>query len=326
MAMQERLIPLVEYRVFHGLDNQTRDDMRLKPGYLRVATNVDIDEEDMAHRREGILRQIAAGSWSSLWTDGGSICLGVKNGSLTQINLDWSTTTLLSVGTSPMAYVKIDDRVFYSNGPSLVGYIKDGATHAFPEPDRSLRQKMVGGSLLEYYNGRLYAAQGNVIYCSVAYSPMEMDLKRNFMYLGGPITMMNAVKDGLYISAGSHVSFHHGSDLFEMKYVELLDVPAHRGSAQVVERLKHTAGSLKDQERGKCVIFSTPIGIFMGEEGGVLRDLTGDHYAVEEAEEGASTIRWYGNYRQFLYAIRIPSQDVGATGSDVLPMPSGTGN
>ncbi len=320
MISQEILRPLVEYNIWKGIDNQTRDDMRLKSGFVRVANNVDFDEEGMVHRREGILEEILSGSWHSLWTDGDTLCFGVKDNNLMRINSDWTTSTLLvSVGPSKMNFVPIGDRTFFSNLTN-VGYIHNGVAYAFPSADRTMRQTMVGGELLEYYNGRLYSAQGDGIYCSVAYSPMEMEEKRNFIMLGGPITMMHAVIDGMYISAGNTVSFHHGSDLFDMKYKELLNVPAIKGSPIVVERMVYTSTTLKDRAIGKCVIFSTSIGIFMGMPGGELKNLTGDYYGVNDIEDGSAIIRWDSNYRQYIFMAQAPAEIAGIDGNIDLPL------
>lgn len=318
---QELLIPLVEYKVWKGIDNQTTDDMRLKPGFVRTANNVDFDEEEMVHRREGILEEILSGNWHSLWSDGDSLCYGIKVDDLRIINTDWTTSsTHSSVGTSKMSYVPVGDRIFYSNNSLVIGYIKNKVSYNFPEADRTMRQKMVGGELLEYYNGRLYASQGDGIYCSVAYSPMEMEIKRNFIMLGGPITMMHAVVDGIYISAGNTISFHHGSDLFDMKYKELLNVPAIKGSPIVVEKMVYTSTTLKDRAIGKCVLFSTSIGIFMGMPGGELKNLTGDYYAVDGIEDGSALIRWYGNYKQYVFMAQAPAEIAGIDGSIEFPL------
>ena len=105
-ATQQTLTPLVEYKEWRGIDNLTTDPMRLLPGYVRVANNVDIDDERMAHRRDGVLRSILSGSWKSLWSKG-DLCFGVKAGVLTKINVDWTETTILSaVGTTTMTTVE----------------------------------------------------------------------------------------------------------------------------------------------------------------------------------------------------------------------------
>jgi hypothetical protein len=298
---QQTLTPLVEYKAVKGIDNLTTDPMRLSPGYVRIANNVDIDDERMMHRRDGVLRAILSGSWKSLWSKD-DLCFGVKSGVLTKINVDWTETTILSaVGTSRMNYVPIDDRVFFSN-LSVVGYIKDGVAYGFPEPDRQLRQKMVGGEILEYYEGRLYAVQGNNVFFSIAYSPMEMDSEKNFIQLNGPISMFNAVSDGIWVSEKDGISFHQGPDLFNMIYKKMLNEPAIKGSAITIDGIDLASGA-----SSKCVVFSTEIGIYMGFTGGVLKNVTDGKYGVLDIEQGQAIISSQNGYYQYIFMAQAPA-------------------
>lgn len=311
------LKPLIEYKNFRGIDNLTTDDMRLDPGYVRIANNVDIDDARMAHRRNGVLREILSGSWKSLWQKD-DLCFGVKNGILTKINSDWTETTILSnVGTSRMNFVPIDSRIFFSN-LSVVGYILAGVSYEFPEPDRPQRQKMVGGEIIEYYEGRLYAVRGNFVPFSIAYSPMEMDEEKNYIALNGPINMFHAVFDGIWVSEKDGVSFHQGHDFHDFVYTKILDEPAIKGSAISIDGITQRDGSL-----GRCVVFSTEIGIYMGYPGGVLKDLTKGHYGVLGIEEGQASIVWANGYQQYIFMAQAPAEISGFEGSGILPAITG---
>jgi len=187
-----------------------------------------------------------------------------------------------------MSFVKVGDRVFFSNRV-VVGYIKDSEAHGFPSNTRPLREVMVGGELLEYFDSRLYAAQDGMILRSVAGNPFEMDLKRDFIMLGGPITMMVGVNgpagsSGMYVSGGGKCAFLSNLDpiLADANYKKLLDVPAIPGSAVKLSRMD--IGKMTPQVAGECVIFSTKIGIYMGFPGAYLKDLTSKHYAVKDIQ------------------------------------------
>ncbi len=319
MPVQQTLQPLVEYKNFKGIDNLSTDYMRLSPGYSRVANNVDIDNEGMAHRRDGVLNSILSGSWKSLWSKDDR-CFGVKAGVLTKINVDWTETTILSgVGTSRMSFVQIDDRTFFSN-LSVVGYIKDSVAYGFPEPDRQLRQKMVGGEILEYYEGRLYAVQGNIVSFSIAYSPMEMDEEKNHIVLKGPINMFHAVQDGIWVSEKDGVSFHQGPDLFSMKYNKILNEPDIKGSAITIDGIDP-----KDGASGKCVAFSTEIGIYMGFTGGVLKNVTNGKYGVLNIEQGQAIISSQNGYYQYIFMAQAPAESSGYSGSLTFPALTASG-
>jgi hypothetical protein len=299
---------------------------------VRAADNIDIDSEDMGHRRVGILRELYNGYWHSFWSDEGDLALGIRNGDLVQLNKDRTLTTLLvSVGYSKMNFVKVVDRVFFSNR-MVVGYflISDGQAYACPEPTRSLRQRMIGGDLIEYFNGRLYAIQDNTAFHSIAYSPMEMNLKDNFISMGGPITMFHSVEDGIYASAAEKVFFmdYQGETALgqpDFKYKPLLDVPALRGSPCIIERLdlgREIASSHRGLV-GRAVIFSTNIGIFLGLKGGYVLDCTSDHYAVLDVEQGCSLVKWHNGYRQFIFLGQAPAEIGGGSFKIRLPILTG---
>jgi len=332
---QETLIPLWELKKIKGIDNLVTDDLRVPPGFVRAADNLDIDSEDMGHRRKGILEEIFNGFWHSLWSDEGDLCFGVRNGDLVRLNKDWTLNILLSgVGYSKMNFVKVVDRVFFSNREES-GYIliSDGLAHGFPEPPRDLRQRMVGGEIIEYFNGRLYAIQDQTYFHSIAYSPMEMNLKHNFQFMGGPVTMFHAVEDGIYASAAEKTFFmgYEGEtdlDQPKFKYKPLLDVPTLKGSPCLIERLdlgKEISTSHTSHRGlvGKAIIFSTGIGIFIGLKGGYVVDCTSDHYAVLDVEEGCSLVKWQNGYRQYIFLGQAPAQIGGGSFKIRLPMLTG---
>jgi len=331
--IQDTLIPLWELKKIKGIDNVATDDLRVPPGFVRSADNLDIDTEAMGHRRKGILEEIFNGFWHSLWSDEGDLCFGVRNGDLVRLKKDWTLDTVLDdVGYSKMNFVKVVDRVFFSNREK-VGYIltSDGQAHGFPEPTRSLRQRMVGGELIEYFNGRLYAIQDRVAFHSVAYSPMEMDLKGNLIPMGGPVTMYHSVEDGIYCSAAEKIFFMSYDGETELgqpkfKYKPLLDVPAKKGSPCIIERLD-LGKEISTSHRGlagRAVIFSTGIGIFLGLKGGYVVDCTSDHYAVLDVQEGCSLVKWHGGYRQYIFLGQAPAEIGGGNFKMRLPMLTGS--
>lgn len=319
--IQNTLQPLYEIKKIKGVDNLCTDDLRLDPGFVRIANNVDIDSEMMARRRKGVLRVLLNGNAHSGWSDEDKLCFVVLNNNLVQINTDWTTTTLLvAVGPTKMNFVKVGDRVFFSNR-LVVGYIQNSVAHGFPSTVRTDRQIMVGGELIEYHDACLYAAQDQFIFRSIAGDPFEMDLEKNSINVGGPTTMMIGVngpggETGLYVSSGGKCIYLSNlmPDLYEAKWKYLLDVPALLGSAVPIERMDMGRGLV-----GRCVIWSTIIGIFMGFPGGYVKDLTSEHYAVMDIEEGASLVKWHAGYRQYIFMGQAPAEVAGATIQVISP-------
>jgi hypothetical protein len=341
--IQEVLKPLIEYKKWRGIDNLATDNLRVPPGFVRSANNVDIDSEDMMHMRQGVLQSLLSGDSHSLWSDEGDLCFLVKDNDLLQITSVYKSGAvwmasysilLVGVGHTKMNFVPVGHKTFFSN---LVknGYIEDGVAYGFPEVDKSIlknsfKTRMPGGNLMEYFNGRIYVAQDEGMYFSDAYNPGVMDERKSFYTLGGGATMMLAVKDGLYISAGSKVFFalYKGEVNFPIEggnlkipdfdYKLLLDVPAIKGSAVAIERMDLGKGLQTHQGvLGRVVIFSTGIGIFMGLPGGYLKDCTSDFYAVYDIEEGAAMIKWHNGYRQYVFLGQM-SAGVGGAGVEIV--------
>jgi len=320
--IQNTLKPLYEMSKFRGIDNLATDDLRLEPGFVRVAENVDIDSEMMIRRRKGVLLQLVSGNAHSGWSNEDKLCFLVLNGDLVQLNTDWTTTLIFpNVGPSHMNFFQLGERVFFSN---LIknGYIQDGVAHAFPANVRTDRQRMVGGELIEYHPPRLYVAQGDIIYRSVAANPFEMDIKRDFIYLGGPITMIKGVngprgENGIYVSAGGKCAYLSDLEpsLEKAKYKPLLDVPALLGSSVSIERYDLGKGL-----EGKVCIFGTCIGMFMGLPGGFVKDLTSEHYAITDIEEGFSFIKYHMGYRQYVFVGQAPA-GVGLINLNAVDLP-----
>jgi hypothetical protein len=301
--IQNILTPLWELKKIKGIDNVTTDDLHLTPGYVRVAENVDIDTENIARRRKGILQKIVDGSGHSGWSEG-SLCFLVLDGNIVQLNTDWTTTMILpSVGPSKMKFIKIDQRVFFSN-LWVTGYLLNGTAYPFSDNQvRKDRQKMVGGGLIEYHNARLYSEEDGFIYRSIAGNPFEVDVKRDHIYLGGPITMLIGVngpegENGLYVSGDGKCVYLSNLEpsLEAANYKPLLDIPALPGSAIGIDRM-----ILSGRLVGRVAMWSTIEGIFMGLPGGKVRDLTGEHYFVLGIERGFALVRDIGGYRQYIY-------------------------
>ncbi len=343
---------LMEYKQWNGIDNVTKDDLRLRPGFVRAANNVDIDDSGMLHSRVGILQSILSGNCHSLWSDGKSLGFFVKDNNLYQIDSIYRsgstwyisyTSVLTDLGESKLQYIPVGDKIFFSNLYKS-GYIEDSEAHSFPEPDHSklentFKTRMVGGYPIEYFNSRLYVVQDEIIFFSDAANPMITDTRKNFMIPGGAVKMMVGVKDGMYISHGNKITFlrYLGESKFgdttlatpDFDFIPMLDVSVVPGSSIVLERimLGGKAGIGSRDAFGRAAVFATEIGIFMGLPGGHLYDCTSSHYAVSDIEDGTAMIRWNNGYHQYIFLGERPAE-IGV-GSGVFSIPritfSGTG-
>ena len=300
---------------FLGIDN-TSDPTRvgLKRGggiFLTEADNVDIDDEGMAHRRGGYAQLFLSGAVHSWWSDG-KTGLFVQGTDFKKLNADYTATILITDvdPTDRMTYVKVNDIIYFSNS-SIVGYVKDGSSYPFPDPNQTFKQRMFGGNLLEYYNSRLYAAFGDTIYFSDATVLTRMDKRKNAIPFPGRITMMKAVLNGIFVSAGDKISFMEGGDPFQFTFAPVLDIPAIEGTAITVEGEEIGRGL-----KGKAVFWLTELGVYRGLPGGVVTQMQGGLFSIEDIDAGMAVLKDDHGYQQYL-AICPMVPGVGGSEGDV---------
>lgn len=114
---------------FFGVDN-VADPERLKPGWLRVADNVDITPQGAITRRPGyelVMTGAFTGAYATIEQDADHLYV-VDAGELKQIHEDMTSTVLRTGLTSaPLYWAEINNQTFFSNGPDK-GIIKQDGT------------------------------------------------------------------------------------------------------------------------------------------------------------------------------------------------------
>lgn len=96
-----------------GLNNVTVPE-RTEQGYLKEATNIDIDKGGGIRKRKGYVQKLS-GNFHSLWSDGTN-CFAVKDGNLVKIASDYSVITLLSnVGTDKISFDYYDGAYYFTS-------------------------------------------------------------------------------------------------------------------------------------------------------------------------------------------------------------------
>ena len=291
--------PLVSVKGFLGKNNVSDPSRFLgRKGafYLAECLNVDIDDQLMPHRRDGYP---SAASYSgtaihSLWAEN-DVCLFVQNGDLKSLSAAFSATTIKSgVGHARMNYVRPTSDIYLTNN-SVIGYIRGEIYYDFTAPDQTFKSMMKPGHLIEWYNGRLYVARGGEVWFSDPVYPWSTDERKNFKQLGGYVSLMAAVKDGIYVSEGKATYFMAGMDPGEASLVRVADYPAIVGSFVKVD-----AEKIGRDLTGRAVIFSTTMGVCAGLDSGNFINLTQNFYRPELSGEGAAILRQNGNFFQYL--------------------------
>lgn len=314
-------------RKIRGTDNVS-DPVNLQPRggtiYLREILNIDIDDEGKPHRRKGShSNAIVSGRIHSLWSNV-RIILFVQDGVLMKLKRDLSGAVQLVTGVDPndpMAYVGVGDNIVFFSNSSIVGHVIGELAYPFPNPQQQFKQRMIGGQLLEFYNGRLYVANKRNLFYSDATILTRMDTRKNVIAFPGRITMLKAVGNGLYVSSENETKgetvFLAGAAPGDFINRSVLDEAALEGSAVSLEGDELGRGGM-----GKTVYFATPSGLYKGYPDGLISQRQDGVFSIEdEAKKVTATIREVDGYQQYIMVYQLKPEIGGIAGEYVAPVP-----
>ncbi len=293
--------PILEVKAFLGIHNQ-EDATRLIPAggkaFQASASNVDIDDAGIPHRRKGY----AAASYTgtaihSLWGNG-TLCLFVEGNDLKFLNKDYTAGVLAQVGAGRMAYVDAIGKVFYTNG-ARIGFVRGELptplAFIFPPPTMTYRIPMPAGQLIEYFNGRLYVARGKVIHYSDPLYPWQTHEQKGFFQFPGDITLLRSIREtGVLVSDGIRTYLMAGLDAPAMKLTQLADYPAILGSDVKLD------GSKVGGIDGEAVYWLSSQGVCMAGRGGLFKNLTREYYWPKSTAEASAILRLTNGFYQYL--------------------------
>jgi len=150
---------------------------------------------------------------------------------------------------------------------SLTGFFANGALlrTQFLEP-------LPPGQLIEYNNGRLYAASGNVLWYTEPLRYGLMNRASNFFVFPSRITLNKGVKQGLYISADK-TYFLPGAGTKDVDLVTL-------------EEARAVEGAVLSLPGGEEIVWLSRDGLRRG-KGGAIEAVTDDQIAMERFERAS---------------------------------------
>ncbi len=318
--------PLIRFKKFLGIDNTSdlaSDRVKGRGIFLYECDNVDIDDENKPHRREGDQEKVVDSTTiHSVWADGETF-LYVDSTILKRLNKDHTVTTLID-GINPtdrMAYVKGNNTIYFGNN-SIVGYIVNGLPYPFPDPNQAFKMRMVGGQLLEIYRNRLYAANGPNLFFSDATILFRTDKRKNAIAFHNRITMAKAVVDGMYVGVDDAVFFMKGSDpISDFTQIKITDNGAIEG----------TAISVDDDDIGRgitsrTVYWTSKTGaVYKGFPGGVAVQCQDGLFAMDDLDIGSAILKCDHGYQQYVAVCSLVAGKGGASGAARMTRPSATG-
>jgi hypothetical protein len=295
----------VVFQNFTGINNVS-DAANLELAELVVADNMNIDNEGRVSRRDGYTKRFTPSDKShSLWSNE-RICLVVDGTDLKRIYADYSSTIIRSgVSRYPMEFVDVNENVHYNNA-SVNGYIdSSGVDTRYSDSGILYKSVPPTGQHIEYYNGRIYIAKNQTLWFTDAHAFSRVDKRTNALEFKDEITMVKAVKDGLYISIGdinerSSVIFLKGREPREFVSVPIFDYGAIEGSPVKCKSSFVGDGNNQDED---VVVWTSRKGICMGANGGSARNLTATKYEVPTNRYGAGFFRLDTGVPQYISSL-----------------------
>jgi hypothetical protein len=253
---------------------------------LAVAYNIDIDSSNRINRKKGYTK-VLDGKSHSLFPFG-NVCFAVVDNYLSILYPNFSYKTLIEVGDERINYVEMGNRVYFVNG-SIKGYIKDEVVHPWEFIDYSgpsTTKVFEGpplGHLLELYNGFMFIAQDNILWYSRPFKYHAFYLHGDHVPFNSRITMVRAVKDGLYVSTECDTYYLNGYDPKEFFQTKVVDYPVILGTDALIDGRKIGNGEIKD----RVVIWTSTEGICIGGPEGLFENFTERKLVYPSTNSGA---------------------------------------
>lgn len=305
---------------FTGMKNTVSAE-RLGPNDLERAINVDLDDAGQPRRRRGYTSLSALGH-HSLRTLGDRTFV-VRDGALGRLREDYSFTSIVDVGTAPVAYTEVDGTAYFCNAAAAGTIDRDDVLGEWGKTDGQNRWLSpvfsptdtlgeVGGRLLgdpiratclEAYRGRIYLGAGKTLWATELYLYHFVDKTKNYMQFEHELTMLGAVDNGIFVGTEGGLYFIQGV-FGQFKLSQISSDAVVRGSAQVVPaELVHPQARNQPMPSGQAIVFMTAGGIVAGFDNGTCYNLTSGTVEFPKGVSAASLFRQDSGANAYVAAI-----------------------
>lgn len=295
---------------FSGLKNTVAPE-RLGPSDLERAINIDLDDSGQARRRRGYELALS-GDWHSIKGPLAGKTYGVKDGYLGIIRPAPAFFSLgVLIGSAPVCYTEVDDEVYFSSVDAsgvvshteiVVDWGHTGGQGTWLSPVYTPTDTLgeVGGSLLGdppkatsicAYKGRIYLANGKMLWATELYRYHYVDRTKTFMQFEHEITLLMAMGDGLYVGTLGGLYFIQGV-LGAFKLQQITSAPVLAGSGvEVPADLVHPQAKNQDIPTNIAAVMMTGEGVVAGFDGGTCYNLTHARVALPSGVSAAGLFR-----------------------------------
>jgi hypothetical protein len=179
--------------------------------------------------------------------------------------------------------------------------------HAVPfgvalDPD--LIEPAPAGTVVEIHAGAVFVAQGSVVWVSDQHSLERFRRRTRFIPMPGPVTLLGAVTDGMYLATDKETWYLAGNDLSGLKAVKVMDVGATPGTMARFDAADQSGDEEAPANAVRGLLWHGPEGDIMALPGGIVRNLTEGDYSFQGGIRGAGLVRSARGYTSFVTTIR----------------------
>jgi hypothetical protein len=197
-----------------------------------------------------------------------------------------------------MSYAQVNYLTACSNGIDLF-LIENGVAVEFAFSSETFKEAVLAGHMLACFNRRLFVAVDNALYYTDADDIQRLDERDDPIAFDSRINMVLPVgHNGMYVSADKVYWLRgRGADEFSIEVA---------CEGQAVERTGLAIdGALLAEpdfpiQSGPAAIFTTTLGICVGNDAGGVINLTQDSLGFTAQSRGAALIRKNGEFNQYI--------------------------
>ena len=170
------------------------------------------------------------------------------------------------------------------------------------------------GSIVKYYNGRLYIASGNVLWYSEKYMYQHFILESNYIEFPDTIREIMPVDDGIWIGSDNIYTLQgHDPDKFSKHTKEIATVV--QGTAT---KISGSYIHMDNVPTGYKWIVSTDLGIFILFNQGMIVNVTSQNVEMNPADSGTSLFLQTNGMNQYLSILRTNEQPNNSVLGDLV--------
>lgn len=310
---------------FNGLKNTVAPE-RLEANDLQVARNINLDDTGQASRRRGYTL-LSSGEWHSLQNVGFQ-AYGVRSGMFGRLRDDFSFIPLQQVGAAPVCCTAVKEEVYFSSrvasgvviNDAVTPWGKTGGQGEWLSPVISptaylgaVAGKLLGdppvASLIEAFHGRIYLAEGNLLWRTELYQYHAVDRTKGFYQFEHEITLLASVDDGLYVGTKGGLYFLGEERILmrefgALKLDRIIDGFVVPGSCVGLPLdLVHPQSMSQPMSTGTAICFITDAGIMAGFNTGETINLTLGRVILPDSVSAAALFRQDQGANSYVAAI-----------------------